>query len=107
METTLGAAYWVGLTVSLGLPLLVGLVTTRMTSGGLKATVLLLLSAVNGFLVEYQGREDGYVLGDAILLTLVSFVISVAMHFGLLKPTGVAAKAQAVGIRGGSGTHSA
>jgi uncharacterized membrane protein YedE/YeeE len=93
----LGTAYWLGLAISVVLPVLVGLVTTRVTSAGVKAVLLLLLTAVNGFLVELSQAGDGYSIGTAVVLWGVSFGIGVLIHFGLYKPTGLSALAQNTG----------
>ncbi|WP_199546570.1 hypothetical protein [Streptomyces sp. N35] len=94
MNVNLDSAYWLGLAISVALPVLVGLVTTRVTHAGAKAVLLLALTAANGFLVELQAGGDGYDLGAAVTLTLVSFGTAVLAHFGLWKPTGVSGKAQ-------------
>jgi hypothetical protein len=102
MTVNLGSAYWLGLIVSVVLPVLVGLVTTKVTHAGLKAVLLLALSGVTGFVTEYAGPHDaGYSVGTAAVLALVSFGAAVLAHFGLWKPTGVSGAAQAVGARGG------
>ncbi|MEH0657767.1 hypothetical protein QA860_08470 [Streptomyces stelliscabiei] len=94
MNVNLDQAYWLGLLVSVILPVLVGLVTTRVTHAGVKAVLLLALSGVNGFLVEYAAGGPGYDVGTAAVLALVAFATGVLAHFGLWKPVGVAAKAQ-------------
>ena len=94
MTVTLNSAYWLGLCVSVALPVLVGLVTTRVTHAGAKAVLLLALSTANGFLVELANPGDGWDAGAAAVLALVSFATGVLAHFGLWKPTGVSAKAQ-------------
>jgi hypothetical protein len=95
MNVNLDSAYWLGLAISVVLPVLVGLVTTRVTHAGTKAVLLLALTAANGFLVELAGpHPDGWDLGTAIVLTLVSFGTAVLSHFGLWKPTGISGKAQ-------------
>ncbi|MER5750596.1 hypothetical protein [Streptomyces sp. NPDC002088] len=106
MTVNLDAAYWIGLVISIVLPVLVGLVTTRVTHAGIKATLLLALSTANGFLVEYAGPHgDDYSVQTAAVLALVSFAVGVLSHFGLLKPTGVAGKAQHSLVK--SGSHAA
>jgi len=90
----INSAYWLGLFISIGLPVLVGLVTTRVTHAGTKAVLLLALSTLNGFLVELAQPGPGYNVGTAAVLALVSFATGVLMHFGLWKPTGVSGKAQ-------------
>lgn len=95
MNVHLDSAYWLGLVISVVLPVLVGLVTTRVTSAGLKSVLLLALSTANGFLVELAGPHDaGYSVQTAAVLSLVSFAVGVLAHFGLLKPTGISGKAQ-------------
>jgi hypothetical protein len=95
MNVNLDAAYWIGLIVSVVLPVVVRLVTTHVTSEGVKAVLLLALSTGNGFLVEYAGpHHDGYSVATAAVLAAVSFATGVLAHFGLWEPTGVARRAQ-------------
>ncbi|MFF7335465.1 hypothetical protein [Streptomyces sp. NPDC008150] len=99
MTATLDQAYWLGLLISFVLPLLVGLVTTRVTNSGVKAVLLLALSTLNGFIAEAADHPSGWSWGTAVILSLVSFGTGVAAHFGLWKPTGASAKAQALGSK--------
>ena len=94
MNAALDKAYWIGLVISVVLPVLVGLVTTRVTHAGTKAVLLLALSTLNGLLVEVLHPVDGFSLGTAVVLAIVSFATAVLSHFGLWKPTGVSGKAQ-------------
>ncbi|MDX3019852.1 hypothetical protein [Streptomyces acidiscabies] len=94
MTVDLDRAYWLGLLVSVVLPVLVGLVTTRVTHAGAKAVLLLALSTINGFVVEYAAPGPGYSVGTAAVLSLVAFGTGVLSHFGLWKPAGVSARAQ-------------
>lgn len=78
--------------VAVALPVLVALVTQRMASSGLKAAVLAALAAATGFLSELLDalvNQTPYDVGAALLIWLGSFVIAVAVHFGLWKPGGV------------------
>lgn len=89
-----------GLVISLVLPLLVGIVTKSSTSGGVKATLLAALAAVNGLVVELANAVSTgtvYNLGTGLVLAVASFVTAVGVYFGLLKPTGTAATVQEVG----------
>ncbi|MFI1485801.1 hypothetical protein [Streptomyces sp. NPDC020747] len=95
MNESLDKAYWIGLLISVVLPVLVGLVTKQVTHAGFKAVLLLALSTLNGFLVEYANPGPGYDFGTAVILTLVAFAVGALSHFGLWKPTGVSGKAQA------------
>lgn len=94
MNVALDRAYWLGLLISVVLPVLVGLVTTRVTHAGTKAVLLLALSTINGLLVEVASPGPGFDLGTAAILALVSFATGVLSHFGLWKPAGVSGKAQ-------------
>ncbi|GAQ52053.1 hypothetical protein [Streptomyces acidiscabies] len=94
MTVDLDRAYWLGLLVSVVLPVLVGLVTTRVTHAGAKAVLLLALSTINGFVVEYAAPGPGYSVGTAAVLSLVAFGTGVLAHFGLWKPVGASARAQ-------------
>lgn len=95
MTVNLDKAYWIGLLVSVVLPVLVGLVTTRVTHAGVKAVLLLALSTGTGFVTEYAGPHgDDYSVQTAAVLALVSFAVGVLAHFGVLKPTGISGLVQ-------------
>lgn len=86
----------IGLLVGTILPLLVGLVTTRVTHEGVKAVLLAALSAITGFLTELLAPGD-FDLKTAVLTWLGAFLVAVGMHYGLWKPTSVSAKVQSIG----------
>jgi hypothetical protein len=89
----------IGLIVSTVLPILTGLVTTRVTSGGTKAIILAALAAATGLgteLLSAVQAQVAYDLGTGLILALTAFLIGVAMHFGLWKPTSLSDKAQGV-----------
>jgi len=89
----------IGLLVSAVLPLLVGLVTTKVVNSGWKAVLLAALSAVTGLLTELLASINAgttYDLGNGIVLAFTAFIIAVGMHYGIWKPTTVTAKAQNV-----------
>lgn len=78
------------------LPLLVGLVTTRVTSAGTKAVLLAALALVSqlaGELITSIQDGSSYDLGIGLTLGLGSFLVAVGTHFGIWKPTGLAGKA--------------
>lgn len=102
MTVDLDRAYWLGLLVSVVLPVLVGLVTTRVTHAGVKAVLLLALSTINGFVVEYAAPGPGYDVGTAAVLALVAFGTGVLAHFGLWKPAGISRAAQDSLVKSGS-----
>lgn len=98
---------WVGLLtllVSVILPVVVGLVTKRVTDPGHKAILLALLAALTGFLSELLNAlttGDVYDVFSGLLTFVAAFIIGVALHYGLWKPTGVSHKAQEVGTHRG------
>lgn len=99
--STLDPALIIGLLVSTVLPLLVGLVTTRVTHGGTKAVLLAALALATSLLTELGvaiSNGVAYDIGQGLLLALPAFLIAVGMHYGLWKPTTTSAKVQAVGV---------
>lgn len=84
----------VSMIVGVMLPILVGLVTSRVTNPGVKATLLALLSAVSGLGSEWLSRGDDFDLGVAAIYWIQTFIVAVAMHFGLWKPLEVSQAAQ-------------
>lgn len=81
-------------------PLLVGLVTTRVTAANVKAWLLAALAAVTGLGSELiQSLTEGtvYDLGQGLIGAVTAFIIGVALHYGLYKPTGTSTALQKVG----------
>ncbi|QDH48927.1 holin [Arthrobacter phage Gisselle] len=75
------------------LPLLVGLITTRMTAGNKKSILLLGLSIVTSALTEllswYLGGQNGvFDVFQWLVMALLSFVVGVGLHMGLYKTPG-------------------
>lgn len=72
--------------------LIVGLVTTRVTSPGVKAVLLAALSVIVPLVSEVAHAlqtNRPYDLGSALALAFGTFLVAVGTHFGLWKPTGV------------------
>lgn len=104
MVFDISLAHVLGLLLSVGLPLLVGLVTKTVTSSSTKAVLLAALAALTGLVSEWVAAVNAEVvfnIGSAALVALSAFLIGVGMHFGLFKPTGISARLQAVGSKGG------
>ena len=90
---TLDVATIVQLALTVVLPIIVGLVTTRVTSSAAKAWLLAALTLVTSLLAELARAIAAgavYDLGVALLIAVPAFAISVATHYGLWKPTGTA-----------------
>ena len=88
------------------LPILVGLVTTKATSPARKAIYLAVLAFVAGLLSQLLAAIEAGVTYDlfaGLVQGLATFLIAVALYFGLWKPTGVTSAAQAVGGKHSNG----
>lgn len=100
MQFTLDLAQIVQVILSVFLPILVGLVTKKVTSGGTKAVLLASLTLLTSVFTELgSSLSSGTVfdLGVALVTAVPFFAISVAIHYGLWKPTGVAESVANVG----------
>lgn len=96
---TLDPALVIQLLLAVLLPIAVGLVTTRVTSGAKKAWLLAGLTLVTSIVTgvgDAIAASATFDLGRALFLALPAFCISVAMYYGLWKPTGVGQAAQDV-----------
>lgn len=102
MEVELTSTYAIFFAISVILPMVVAFVTKSDAPSNVKAYVLLVLSAVNGFGVEVynSGGFEGFDWRVAAVGALVSFVISAGTHAGLLKPTGVTGSEGAIAKHG-------
>ncbi|WNM67600.1 holin [Arthrobacter phage Makoto] len=81
------------LLVSAVLPLLVGLITTRMTASNKKSILLLGLSIVTSALTELLswylgGHNTPFDVFQWLTMALLSFVVGVGLHMGLYKTPG-------------------
>lgn len=95
MEFTFTFSFWLILQMfilPILLPMLVGIVSTVVTSARAKAIGLLALSVVTALLTNlfnaYQSGEATFDIGLALLSAFVTFVFGVGVHYGFLKPTG-------------------
>jgi hypothetical protein len=96
---TVDPALVIQLVLAVLLPIAVGFVTTRVTAAAKKAWLLaaltLVTSVVTGLSIAVADNT-AFDIGRALFLALPQFCISVAMYYGLWKPTGIAQKAQDV-----------
>lgn len=84
------------------LPIVVGLVTTRVTSGAVKAWLLAALTLVTTVLqAMLLASQSGiaFDLGAILIAAVQQFIVSVAIYYGLWKPTGIAGAAQDIGTK--------
>lgn len=97
----IGLENW-NLLAAVVLPIVVGLVTKKVASPSVKSVALLVLSAANALVA--QAVDNAGLLTEAALRTgLTSLVVSIAMYYGVFKPTGVAEAAQNVAPNTGVG----
>lgn len=97
---TLDPALVVQIILSVFLPILVGLVTTRVTSSAKKSWLLAGLSLLASLFTQLGAAiasQTPFDIGLALLTVIPAFAISVATYYGLWKPTGIAGAAQDVG----------
>ncbi|MUG03533.1 hypothetical protein ECC01_21315 [Bacillus tequilensis] len=100
MTFSIDPALVIQLLISTVLPLLVGLVTTRVTDSSVKAWLLAGLSLVTSLVVElgdHLATGTTYDIGQGLLLALPTFLIAVGLHYGIYKPTGTSEALQRVG----------
>lgn len=87
----------VQLVLTVIMPIAVGLVTTRTTSGSIKAWLLAAFTLTTSLLLQLAdalGSAATFDLGVALLSAIPAFAISVATYYGLWKPTGVGTAVQ-------------
>lgn len=92
MSVTLSGSLWLNLIVSVALPMIVALVSKQDAHPGLKAVLLLALSAVSGFFMQWLDAvhaHHAFDLSAGMMQTLVGFGMAVLAHYGLLKPVSV------------------
>lgn len=89
---SLDLAIVIQIVLAVFLPILVGLVTTRVTKGSIKAWLLAGLTLVTSVLTQLGqaiASNTPFDIGLALLAVIPAFAISVATYYGLWKPTGV------------------
>lgn len=90
------------LTLAVFLPVAVGLVTKFTTNSNMKAILLLALSTITALLTQLADavvNNVPYDLGQGVYMAIVTFVVGVATHYGLWKPTHVTEAAQAALVK--------
>jgi len=95
MNFNVGLLQLLTLLVNLILPLVVGFVTTQLTSAKFQAVLLALLTAITGFISEWiQALQSNsqFDFWAALFTWLTGFVTAVAAHYGFWKPTGTTAR---------------
>ena len=96
---TLDPALVIQLLLAVFLPIAVGLVTTRVTKGSIKAWLLAGLTLVTALLTQLGAAvasHTAFDVGLALISVIPAFAISVATYYGLWKPTGIGQAAQDV-----------
>ena len=91
IEFTIPPQAAIQLAVAVLLPLLVGLITNKMTASGLKAGLLALLAVVSSGLTELGAAllaGQPFDLGMWALTAVGSLATAIAMHYGIWKPSG-------------------
>ena len=100
VEFGVDLALVIQLLISTVLPIIVALVTKWDTSRPTRALLLALLAAISSGLTELLhtiATDATFDLGVWLVAAIGSFVVAVATHYGLWKPTTVTARALSVG----------
>lgn len=89
---------WLNIVVSLFLPLLVGLLTKQSWNGNFKAVLLLAVAALSAGVTDLitSGTLEGWKL--ILEQTAINWLVAVATHFHLWRPTGVSATVAELGV---------
>lgn len=77
--------------VGVFLPIVVAIVTKKVTNPGVKSVILAALSAVSGVLVAAQ-QAGGLVTKEAVTAAFLTWVTAVATYYGFWKPTDTSVK---------------
>lgn len=88
---TLDLPQLLNLIIAVVFPVLVGLVTTRVTAGWVKSVLLATISLGSGLVTALLAAVLAGVPFDVIgafLTGLTAWIIAIATHFGFWKPTG-------------------
>lgn len=99
-----------GLLLTVVLPVVVAVVTKESWASGLKSTLLAGLTALTAVLTEAVASGVNHVSfgwRPVVLQALVGWAIAVATHYGLWKPSGIAASLAKTGVSDGSDYDSA
>ena len=102
MNFGISTADWLNIAINFVLPAVVAVVTSRLASGGVKAVVLLALSAISGFLVSWLDASNNglpFDFSQAGVTVLVGFAVAVLAHFGLFKPLAITGRDGAIQAR--------
>lgn len=92
------------------LPLIAGLITRWNASAGVRAVVLLVLSAIASFLTAWMDAVNsgtGFDIGATLLAVLGTFLVGVGSHFGLWRAVGASDAVKNIGGFIGGSSRSA
>lgn len=98
-EFVTGWALLLWMAVTVAMPLLVGLVTRPSTPARVQSVLLLIASAINGFLSEALETGSAYNWSDGLVQFITSLVMALAIHYGVWKPLGATSAALRVGTK--------
>lgn len=76
--------------LGIAIPILVGVVSKKVASQGLKATLNALLSAIGGSLIYLFAADGALNAAGFVNAVINTFLVSIATYYGVWKPTGLA-----------------
>jgi hypothetical protein len=105
----LDLAQVLGMLIGTVLPLLSGLVTRWNASDAVRSVVLLVLSALSGFLSTWLGalqNDTPFDVIGALLTSVTAFVFGIGAYLGVWKTTGIGPRVNRAGGFIGGGRNS-
>jgi hypothetical protein len=109
MSIAISGSLWLNLILSVGMPMLVAVISKQTAHPGFKAILLLACSAASGFFMAWQDAADAhhaFDLNAGLMQTLVGFGMAVLAHYGLLSPMRITGSGGAIQVKlpGGLGS---
>lgn len=75
------------------IPLVVGIITTKASAGWFRSLALIVLTALATMITTAVQADGIAVLGKADIIEAINnVVVSIAIYYGVWKPTGISAK---------------
>lgn len=100
----LGLENW-NLLIAVIIPIAVGVVTKLNASSAVKAVTMLVFTTINA-LAEQAINNDGLLTEETLRAGVTSLVVSIALYYGVYKPTTVTQTVQEKTANVGVGGHS-
>lgn len=97
MQYTSDAVGFLAILAQVILPIIVAVVTKTSSGARWKAVALLGLTALTQFLSQWADGFDNFDIYTAGMNAIVGLTISIAIHYGVWKPSGASSAAGSIG----------